>query len=74
MPYYAKRAQRGAIVIQQGDGKDPLDLPKNKLETLVKGVIWRDEHFKGRSFRTIAQEEGVDESYIRQTINRTLDV
>lgn len=69
VPYHTKRAQRGAVVIQQGDGKDPLDLPKNKLEALVKGVIWRDEYFRGRSFREIAKVEQVDESYIRKIVS-----
>jgi len=71
IPYHTKRAQRGAVVLRLGDGKDPLDLPNNKLEALVKGVIWREEHFKGKSFRQIAKADNVNESYVRQLINRS---
>ncbi len=74
IPYHTKRARRGAVVLHSGDGKDPLDLPKNKLKDLVRGVIWRDAHFKGKSFREIARAEKIDESYVRQLINRSFEI
>lgn len=45
IPYHTKRARMGAVVIRPGDGKDFLDLPKKRLEYMVKGILWRDAHF-----------------------------
>lgn len=74
VPYHTKRAGKGAVIIRSGDGKDPLDLPKNQLETLVKGIIWRDEHFRGKSFIQIAQENACSRSLVLQTIYKTFEI
>jgi len=72
VPYHTKCAHRGAVVIRSGDGKDLLDLPKNKLKTLVKGVIWRDAHFRGKSFVDIAKENSCSRSLVLQLVQRSL--
>lgn len=69
LPYHTKRARRGAVVIQTGDKNDPLDLPKSKLEMLVKGIVWRDEHFRGRTFAEIAKENNCSRSYVMRVVD-----
>jgi site-specific DNA recombinase len=73
-PYHTKRAQRGAVMIQSGENSDPLDLPKAELENLVKGIIWRDEHFQGKSFMTIAQENNCSRSFVNQLIQQSFEI
>ena len=77
IPYITHRAHRGAIVIQpdQPDTeKDPLDLPSGELRNLVRGLIWRDEHFGGATLRDIAKREKFSEGYVGQCIFRTLEI
>jgi site-specific DNA recombinase len=69
VPYHTKRARRGAVMIQTGDKNDPLDLPKSKLEMLVRGIIWRDEHFRGRTFAEIAEENQCSRTYVIRVVN-----
>lgn len=74
VPYVSRRAHRGAIVIEadkQNAEKDPLDLPSGELRNLVRGMIWRDEHFGGMTLRDIAKRERFSEGYIGQCIFRT---
>ncbi len=66
--------QKGTIVLGLGNGADPLDLPKSKLEALVKSTIWRDAHFAGKSFIQIAQEHQCSRSYVMQLIDQSMDI
>lgn len=71
VPYITRRAHRGAIVIQtyKPDAeKDLLDLPSGELRNLVRGLIWRDEHFQGKTIRDIASREGFSEGYVGKCI------
>jgi site-specific DNA recombinase len=72
IPYHTKRSQQGAVIIRPGAGKDLLDMPKDKLRYLVKGIIWRDAHFSGKTLREIARAENIDESYVRKLVERSL--
>ncbi len=74
IPYHTKRASRGAVMIRPGDMRDPLDLPKANLEALVKGIVWRDEHFAGKSFLEIATKNGCSPAQVGKLINRSLEV
>lgn len=74
IPYHTRRAHRGAVMIRQGDGKDPLDLPKTRLEALVKGIVWRDEHFSGKSFHQIATENGCSEAQVGKLIQQSFEI
>jgi len=74
IPYHTKRARMGAIVIMHGDGKDFLDLPKKKLEYMVKGIIWRDAHFSGQSFLAIAKANNCSRSFVRQLIGKSFKI
>jgi len=74
IPYHTKRARRGAVVIRPGEGKDVLDLPKSKLEDLVKGIIWRDAHFNGKSFIEIANENDCSRSLVLQLVRQSFEI
>ncbi len=76
MPYISRRAHRGAIVIEPDKPnaeKDPLDLPSGELRNLVRGMIWRDEHFGGMTLRDIGKREGFSEGYVGRCIFTTFD-
>lgn len=73
-PYITRRAHRGSIIIEAdktvGD-KDLLDWPSGELRILVRGLIWRDEHFGGMTLRDIGKREGFSEGYVGQCIFRS---
>jgi len=71
VPYYTKRACKGAVMIQTGDEKDLLD---RKLEPLVKGIIWRDEHFRGKSFVEISRENNCSRSFVIRLVRQSLEI
>lgn len=76
VPYISRRAHRGAIVIEpdrQNVERDPLDLPSGELRNLIRGMIWRDEHFGGMTLRDIAKRERFSEGYVGQCIFRTFE-
>jgi site-specific DNA recombinase len=72
IPYHTKRARQGAVIIRAGEGKSLLDMPKDKLRSLVRGTIWRDAHFAGKTLREIARAEGIDETYVHKLVERSL--
>ena len=74
IPFHKQHARKGTVVIRPGNGTDPLDLPNSKLEALVKGIIWRDAHFAGKSFIQIAREHQCSRSYVMQLIDKSLDI
>lgn len=67
VPYSAKRAQDGAVVLRS-ENKDIFDLPPKVLKKLVQGVIWRSEHFDGVSLKSIARREGCSQDYVSSAI------
>lgn len=69
VPYTARRAKKGALVIAPEKGKsDIFDLPSNELKKLVQGFIWRDEHFAGMAIKDIAVRENCSQSYVGNAI------
>lgn len=72
--YHTRRAHRGAVIIRPGDGKDPLDLPKARLEALVKGIVWRDQHFTGKSFHQIATENRCSTAQVGKLIQQSFEI
>lgn len=78
IPYITRRAHRGAIMIDAGKNpsvpKDPLDIPSGDLRNLVRGIIWREEHFDGMTLRDIAKRDGLSEGYIGKCIFRGFEV
>jgi site-specific DNA recombinase len=68
VPFSTKRANKGAIIMSTDGGHDPLDLPPHQLRNLVRGIVWRDEHFDGMSIEDIAAREGLSKSGVRKII------
>ncbi len=68
------RANKGAIIMSpKNSDHDPLDLPPHQLRNLVRGIVWRDEHFEGMSIEHIAAREGLSKSGIRKIIMGSFD-
>lgn len=77
IPYITRRAHKGAIMIEadkSGADKDPLDLPSGELRNLVRGLIWRNEHFSGMTLRDIGKREGFSEGYVGQCIFKAFEL
>ena len=53
---------------------DPEGLPSGELRNLVRGLIWRDEHFGGATLRDIAKREKFSEGYIGKCIFMTFSL
>ena len=70
--YKTRKANNGAVVIEPEKYRDPLDLPQNELENLVKGLVWREEHFAGSTLQAIADKYGHSKSHIHINILKTL--
>lgn len=69
IPYKAKRANNGAVIIKsKNSGKDILDIQPDQLARIVKGIVWRDEHFAGDTLRDIAKRHNHGENYINKCI------
>lgn len=69
VPFSTTRANKGAIIMSpRNSDNDPLDLPPHQLRNLVRGIVWRDEHFDGISIEDIAAREGLSKSGIRKII------
>lgn len=68
-PFSTTRANKGSIIMStKNSGHDPLDLPPYQLRNLVRGIVWRDEHFDGMSIEDIAAREGLSKSGVRKII------
>lgn len=69
--FHAQRSYRGAVVIRpENKTHDPIfDRHPQELKNLIRGVIWRDEHFKGLSIRQIAERESLNETYVGRLIH-----
>lgn len=74
--YITRRAHKGSIIIDahERDKNDPLDLPSHELKNLVRGLIWRDEHFGGATIREIAAREKLSDGFVGQCIFRTFEL
>jgi len=69
IPYKTKHANNGAVIVQASNNdKDMLDTPNDQLARIVKGIVWRDEHFAGETLRDIAKRNNYGENYINKCI------
>jgi site-specific DNA recombinase len=74
VPFSTTRANKGAIIMSPKNGDhDPLDLPPHQLRNLIRGIVWRDEHFDGMSIEDIAAREGLSKSGVRKIIMGSFD-
>lgn len=70
-----RRAYKGAIILKpkNDDEHDPFDLPPQQLKNLIRGIIWRDEHFSGMAMSNIAKREKLSKAGIRKIIMGSFD-
>ncbi len=74
VPFTTRRAYKGAVVITpENEEPDPLDLPPQQLKNLVRGIVWRDEHFAGMSMKAIAEREGLSKAGVQKIIMGSFD-
>ncbi len=77
IPYITRRAHKGSISSEADKGsagRDPLDLPSGELRNLVRGLIWRDEHFGGMTLRDIGKRQGFSEGYVGKCIFTAFEI
>lgn len=73
-PFTIRRAHKGSIIIEpENTEKDLMDLPPIQLKNLVRGVIWRDEHFAGMSMKAIAERECLSKAGVQKIIMGSFD-
>lgn len=76
VPFQSRKSWRGTVVIQPAaaESKDAIDLPPHELRDLIRGIIWRDEHFNGMTIRDLAAREGHSEVFVGRLIHRTFEM
>jgi hypothetical protein len=63
------------VVIKDGPASaDPLDLPPHELRDLIRGLVWRDQHFGGLTMRQIAKRDGHSEVFVGRLIHKTFEI
>jgi site-specific DNA recombinase len=76
IPFYLRKIRDGALVIDPASKRsaklDPFSLPPAELKALVQGIVWRDEHFNGRSISTIARREGISDTAVGNYIHKCM--
>lgn len=71
VPVTSLRQRSGSAIIpaqRKSKSRDPFDRSPQELKDWVRGVIWRDDHFKGLTIRTIAQRDNCSESLVAKMI------
>ena len=71
------KSWHGAVVIRppsKGTPEDMFDLPSHDLRDLVRGFIWRDEHFNGMTIREIAKRDKRSDAFVGGMIRKTFEV
>lgn len=75
VPFTTRRSYKGAIILRpEKPDHDPLDLPPHELRNLVKGTIWRDEHFNGMTLPAIAARDGFSKQHFHQMIIKSMEI
>jgi DNA invertase Pin-like site-specific DNA recombinase len=74
VPFTIRRAHKGTIILKpETPENDRLDLPPAQLKNLVRGIVWRDQHFAGATLRDIAKQENMSEAGVRKIIMGSFD-
>ncbi|MDE2337505.1 MAG: recombinase family protein [Alphaproteobacteria bacterium] len=77
VPFRTRKSKRGAVVIRPPANEteeDAFNLPPHELRDIVRGIIWRGEHFAGMTMRDIAKREGHSEVFIARLIRKSFDI
>lgn len=76
-PFMAGKSWHGSVIIRppsRGTPEDIFDLPPHELRDLIRGVIWRDEHFKGMTIREIAKRDKRSDAFVGGMIRKSLEI
>lgn len=76
-PFTVGKSWHGSVVIRppaKGTPEDMFDLPAHDLRDLIRGFIWRDEHFKGMTIREIAKRDKRSDAFVGGMIRKTFEV
>lgn len=77
IPFKVGKSWHGAVVIRppaKGTPEDMFDLPPHDLRDLVRGFIWRDEHFNGMTIREIAKRDKRSDAFVGGMIRKTFEI
>jgi site-specific DNA recombinase len=74
VPFKVGKAKKGAIVIRPEGSKDMFALPPAELKKLIQGVVWREEHFAGKTLTEMAHREGCSDAHIGKCIMTSFDI
>lgn len=77
VPFKLGKSWHGAVVIrppEMGTPEDMYDLPPHELRDLIRGFIWRDEHFNGMTIREIAKRDKRSDAFVGGMIRKTFEV
>lgn len=75
-PFKVGKSWHGAVVIrppETGTPEDMFDLPPHELRDLIRGFIWRDEHFSGMTIREIAKRDKRSDAFVGAMIRKTFE-
>ncbi len=74
-PFTTRRSYKGALIIKpDNQDYDPLDLAPYQLRNLVRGNVWREEHFSGTTLDDIAGREKCSKQYIQKIILKSMNI
>lgn len=74
-PFTTRRSYKGAVILEPKTiNNDPLDLPPHELRNLVKGTIWREEHFSGMALLDIAARDNFSKQHVHQMIMKSMEI
>lgn len=69
VPYHTRKSYLGSVVVQpKSDNSFLDDMHPKAQKTLVRGIVWRDEHFQGMTLEEIAKREGLSATYVANVI------
>jgi hypothetical protein len=72
--FTTRRSYKGAVIMRpENSAPQTIDLAPYQLRNLVRGIIWRDEHFSGIAINDIAARENCSASGIRKIIMASFD-
>lgn len=77
VPFKVGKSWHGAVVMRppsKGTPEDMFDLPPHDLRDLIRGFIWRDEHFNGMTIREIARRDKRSDAFVGSMIRKTFEV
>jgi hypothetical protein len=75
-PFRVGKSWHGAVVIRPpaSGPEDVFDMPAHDLRDLIRGIIWRDEHFNGTTIREIAKRDKRSDAFVGGMIRKTFEI